>query len=137
MSDNTLSNLISHVHSDDFREMCKEFKIKVDYSPKSIKQLEKELPFLFDTVEDDLKLKVSILFAVYFGEVLKHTFEGMVEWGSYYPVEPEKTELKIMTGESEAILRPVLAIRNFIYKGEPLSNYVNSVESIVNSSDNA
>jgi hypothetical protein len=98
-------------------------------------QLDKGLPNLFHTVEDDLKLKLSILFAVYFGEVLKKTFAGTVEWGSYYPVEPEKTDLKIKNGESEAILRPVLAIKNCIYKGEPLSKYLKSIENIVSSND--
>ncbi|WP_332696142.1 hypothetical protein [Halalkalibacter lacteus] len=133
MSDSTLSSLISYVHSDDFREMCKEFNIKVDNTPRSIKELEKELPNFFSIVEDDVKPKLCILFGVYFGEVLKETFEGMGEWGSYYPVEPTKTEFRIMNGESEAILRPVLAIKDCIYKGEPLSKYINSVEEIMNS----
>jgi hypothetical protein len=98
-------------------------------------QLEKELPILFNVVEDDLKLKLSVLFAIYFGEVLKKTFEEEVEWGSYYPLEPEKTELKIKNGESEATLRPVLAIKNCIYRGESLSKYLMSVENIVSSTN--
>ncbi|MFC0560930.1 hypothetical protein [Halalkalibacter alkalisediminis] len=133
MSDSTLSSLISYVHSTDFCEMCANFNIKIDLSHKSIKQLEEEVPQLYRSVEDDLKPKLAILFGVYYGEVLKKMFDGTVEWGSYYPVEPDRTELRIINEEVEVILRPVLAIKDCVYKGESLAKHIKSIEDIVNS----